>query len=154
MCNCSHGPVSSMPGSVHRVPSGQTCDRHSDRLAIFRIQGETDSFGCEYVDMCDECRDEYLAAKEQPNPGQCGICGNHVEDRKPMRDYDEGMSGPVYDACAHCRAEANARAQAELEEMQAEYPLLEGNDWDDWDDDLPINRDADDNVSLVIEQAI
>ena len=39
------GPISTLPGSRHRVPDGQSCDTHSDRFAVYRIQGETDSTG-------------------------------------------------------------------------------------------------------------
>jgi hypothetical protein len=35
------------------------CDQHPDRLAVVRLQGETDSFGAELNDMCTECRDAY-----------------------------------------------------------------------------------------------
>lgn len=150
MCNCSHGPVSTMPGSIHKVPSGQTCDKHTDRMATFRVQGETDSFGAEYVDMCDECKAEFQAAKEELNPGYCQWCGKHADDRKPTRDYDEGMSGPVYDVCQPCRQAASDRAHAELEEMRAECPILDN--LDDWDDEPHIN--VDDTESLAINQSL
>lgn len=38
------GPISTLPGHRHKLPSGATCDDHPDRPAVARIQGETDSF--------------------------------------------------------------------------------------------------------------
>ena len=43
------GPISSLPGSGHSVPDGAMCDEHPDRPAVARVQGETDSFGCEMI---------------------------------------------------------------------------------------------------------
>ncbi len=123
MCDCSRGPVSSMPGSRHKVPAGATCDSHPERTATFRIQGETDSFGCEYVDMCDECHQEYLVAKENnTNPGVCDLCDADVECRTKMRDPEEGSSGPVYDVCCPCRERLNLYAH------KSEYPNLDSDD--------------------------
>jgi hypothetical protein len=48
------GPISTLPGAVHRVPEGATCDEHPDRPAVLRVQGETDSFGSETIDYCQE----------------------------------------------------------------------------------------------------
>jgi len=48
------------------------CDDHQDRPATHRIQGETDSFGCEYIDWCDECYTNYL---------------KYLEDNPPERSY-------------------------------------------------------------------
>lgn len=42
--SCSHGPVASLPGSMHDVPDGSKCDEHPDASAVRRLQGETDSF--------------------------------------------------------------------------------------------------------------
>ena len=55
MANISNGPVPTLPGHSCGVPTSTKCDTHPDRDAIRRIQGETDSFGCEYIDMCQEC---------------------------------------------------------------------------------------------------
>src|SRR3954463_12051043 len=49
------GPISTLPGTGHHLPDGTMCDQHPDRPAVARIQGETDSFGCEMNDLCQEC---------------------------------------------------------------------------------------------------
>lgn len=37
------------------------CDDHPDVPAVARVQGETDSFGCEMHDLCQACLDELRA---------------------------------------------------------------------------------------------
>lgn len=114
----SRGPVSSMPGSTHSMPSGTVCDDHPDRPAVSRVQGETDSFGAEYHCLCQQCLDEYKAAieAESKKESRCDWCGQMKTNCCPTRDYDEGMSGPVYDVCPNCRHKANEDARRELEE--------------------------------------
>lgn len=68
-------------GSKHRLPAGATCDQHPDRPAVARIQGETDSFGCELCDMCAECYEEYQQYL-QDNP-------NRDRGFDPYADIDE-----------------------------------------------------------------
>jgi hypothetical protein len=116
--HCSRGPVSSLPGSSHELPEGTKCDTHEDRLAVKRIQGETDSFGCEYHCQCQECYDAMRAAHEQEleTEQKCDWCGFLKKGLRSRRDYDEGMSGPVYVVCVDCCRRANERAREELEE--------------------------------------
>ena len=45
------GPISTLPGARHALPAGTMCDEHPDRPAVARVQGETDSFGCELNDL-------------------------------------------------------------------------------------------------------
>ncbi|TRB00432.1 MULTISPECIES: hypothetical protein [Rhizobium/Agrobacterium group] len=114
------GPISSLPGRSHAVPEGMTCDQHPDRPAVARIQGETDSFGCEMIDMCQECSDDYRAymksdeAKED-RKGNCEWCGQFADDLREARDYEEGMSGRVYRVCGACIRRVNEEAAAELD---------------------------------------
>lgn len=100
------GPCSTLPGSGHDVPPGTMCDDHPDRPAVARVQGETDSFGAEYIDMCQECLDEHRANKADPanSLGTCEWCGTKGVRVRPRRDYDEGMCGRVYDVCDDCVA--------------------------------------------------
>jgi len=111
------GPISTMPGAHHSA-SGM-CDSHPDRPATYRIQGETDSFGCEMHDMCDECHAEHreamAATAAERATGTCEWCGNHVTTLRSTRDYDEGSYGRLYDVCAPCRKRANDEAQEELD---------------------------------------
>lgn len=141
----SSGPVSSMPGSVHSAPTDAACVDHEDRPAIHRVQGETDSFGCEYHDLCQECYDAHKAARAaqlaEHAVGTCDWCSNHVTDLRDARDYDEGMAGPLYRVCGACIKRRNDEAHAELE--AAGY-------FDQQDDDSEYDSDPTDY--LVEEQ--
>lgn len=103
--HCSRSPVSSMPGSSHSFPVGSMCDTHDDRPAVRRVQGETDSFGCEYLLMCQECVQAMLAYV--PEPAFCEGCKT-VQVLGAWRDPDEGQAGPVYHYCRECRQRMNA----------------------------------------------
>lgn len=120
------GPISTLPGAAHALPEGAMCDEHPDRPAIARIQGETDSFGAELHDMCAECVAEYRSHTNDGRCGTCEWCKSQATDLRPRRDYDEGMSGRVYEVCGACVRSANQRAAEELE--QSGY-------YDDWDYD-------------------
>lgn len=120
------GPISSLPGSSRKPPAGQMCDEHPGVPAVARIQGETDSFGCEMDDLCQQCVDarstyrcseagQAEAAAERS--GVCAWCKSAATDLRPARDYDEGMSGPVYRVCGACIKRVNEEAAAELEAM-------------------------------------
>ncbi len=127
MAYVSNGPVSTMPGNGLTLPEGTTCDRHEDRPAVKRIQGETDSFGCEAVDMCQECYDAWRNRdKTAETTGRCDRCGQHKTTLAKRRDYDEGSCGPLYDVCLECRIEENKRAAEELENY----------DYEGWDGSL------------------
>ncbi len=109
------GPISSLPGSGHDVPTGMMCDEHSNRPATHRVQGETDSMGCEMHDMCDECFAEYRAEiKTEDTSGKCDWCKNHAPALRSRRDYEEGSCGPVYLVCNPCIAAENKRLEEEL----------------------------------------
>lgn len=109
------GPISTLPGRGHDVPDGQTCDQHPDRLAVSRIQGETDSFGAELNDMCQECLDEYRREMaEADHSGKCDWCHEHKPRLSPRRDYEEGMYGRVYEVCDECIKRVNDEAEADI----------------------------------------
>lgn len=122
------GPISSLPGALRKPPESQTCDDHPDRPATIRVQGETDAFGSEMHDMCDEC---YRAYKEEmktwDESGTCDWCHCHKPRVRPQRDFEEGMYGRVYQVCEECIKRVNDEARAELEDM-GYY-----DDWDDYD---------------------
>ncbi len=114
------GPISSLPGASHAVPEGQACDTHPDRPATHRVQGETDSFGSELHDMCNECHERYKQdmadSAEARSTGKCEWCGTQSTDLRPRRDWEEGSSGRVYDVCGACVKAENDRLSAELAE--------------------------------------
>lgn len=118
------GPTSKLPGAAWDFPDGTACDYHPDRPAVARIQGETDSFGAELNDMCQECLDAYRKEMaEADHSGTCDWCKQHKPHLRPRRDYEEGMAGRVYDVCDDCIKREND----ELEQEDDSY-------WDDYDD--------------------
>lgn len=101
----SNGPVSTLPGHAATPVAGATCEKHPDRPSYRRIQGETDSFGCEYVEMCEECHTAYTHRDTTvESSGQCEWCHATKDDLRPYRDLDEGSSGRVYLVCQTCRS--------------------------------------------------
>lgn len=100
------GPCSTLPGHKHKLPEGTMCDNHPDRLAVARIQGETDSFGSELNDLCQECVAE-IEQHEKENEEEFGMCDwckgqRQNKDLSPHRDFEEGRAGRVYTVCRSC----------------------------------------------------
>lgn len=127
MADISHGPVSTLPYSRHDLPSDTMCDEHPKRKAVARVQGETDSFGCEYNDLCEQClkelRDYQMSAEART--GECDWCDEQATDLRDARDYDEGMSGRVYRVCGGCIKRRDAEAREEMRRYDDECE-----DWD------------------------
>jgi hypothetical protein len=120
------GPISTLSGSSHKVPEGTKCDRHSRRIAVARIQGETDSFGSEMNDMCQECLDQHRAYLNSPDAaerrkGICEWCKSPADDLRDRRDFEEGMTGRVYRVCGGCVKKENERLEEEAAEFDADY---------------------------------
>lgn len=103
------GPISTLPGSRRQPPPGAVCDKegHYNRQAVARIQGETDSFGSEMIDMCQECLTAHLHYASQPQPGICQHHKGEAAHVSAWRDPEEGSNGPVYQVCDPCRKRAN-----------------------------------------------
>jgi hypothetical protein len=121
------GPISTLPGSAHPTPEGTVCDFHPDRPAYTRIQGETDSFGCEMHDVCKECAQE-ISAERRNRTGDCEWCKARDVPVTDARDYDEGMNGRVYTVCKECK-------QKQIEELKAEF-----DPYDDYDEPDPMEE--------------
>lgn len=139
------GPTSTMPGSLHAVPARQACDRHPDRSAVKRVQGETDSMGAELNDMCAECYAEFLAyqTSDEATQARCGICDwckNSATDLRQRRDFEEGLSGRLYMVCGPCVTKEN---EALLAEMEGDD--FRNSRWSDVDDDDDHDVDDDDD---------
>ena len=100
------GPNRYLPGQEIQVPEGMTCDEHDDRPATHRIVGETDSFGSELIDWCDECYEKYKKEKTEGDHGSgitsCDHCSASGVRTTTTRDPDEGSCGPVYYLCDGC----------------------------------------------------
>lgn len=88
--------------------------------ADVRVQGETDSFGAEYADMCFACQEaaEEAGRKFNEEHGHCDDC-HAIGPTIPYRDPDEGSCGPVYEACISCTRERSKREQQEYEDEKA-----------------------------------
>ena len=112
MADCT-GPISTLPGALYKVPEGMKCDDHPDRDATHRVQGETDSFGSEMHDMCEECYKEHLvhAAQDRDEEQHCEWHNGLGKDVRPYRDFDEGLAGPVYRVCLECRRKDLSRQE-------------------------------------------
>lgn len=107
---------------------GTMCYAHHDIDATHRICTESDSFGSEYMNLCDVCWNEHLASKEKVKNDEslwetCK-CGNREPRMIQYRDYEEGMHGSVYEHCSVCHEKMNARI--------AEEEKYFSNDDDDW----------------------
>lgn len=124
------GPISSLPGSAHALPEGTMCDEHPDRPAVARIQGETDSFGCEMNDCCQECVDEIreYSRSAEARTGRCEWCKNEATDLRDRRDPDEGMCGRVYRVCGACVRRQNERLAEEAREFDDYDYEFDGDD--------------------------
>lgn len=125
------GPISTLPGASHEAPVGVMCDEHPDRPATTRIQGETDSMGSEMHDLCDECAKEMVRACREPRDGVCDWCKKPATDLRDRRDYEEGMSGRLYEVCGACVKRENDELRAEAEGYECQDPF---DDYDDLDD--------------------
>lgn len=105
------GPTTKLPGSLHPVPQGAKCDKHPDRVAIARIQGETDSMGAELIDCCELCaQDVREAAKLSASDRECDRCERMFDRLHHYRDPDEGVAGRLYQLCDGCVAEAREQS--------------------------------------------
>jgi hypothetical protein len=125
------GPIHTLPGAAYAVPAGMMCDYHPERPATQRRQGETDSFGSERHDLCEECAAEFRPYRAD----SCDWCKEPATDCRATRDYEEGMRGPVYYVCGACRKRRNDRLDEEARER--------GDDdgyWDEPDDDYVEER--------------
>jgi len=109
-----------MPGGLVKFNKGSYCNHCSMEdnpiLAVVTIVGETDSFGCELLDLCQKC---YTAVLEyEPEPEKCDWCGK-TATLSPLRDYTEGLNGPVYQVCRAChkKQDLNIREDIEMEKL-------------------------------------
>lgn len=123
------GPTSTLPGARLRFPEGTTCDEHPDRIAVARIQGETDSWGYEAIDACQECMDRIDNHKKDAIY-TCDWCGT-LGELLPTRDPDEGLTGPVYHVCHACLVKQSERS---VDEIVDDYCGPEDTDFGDDDE--------------------
>ena len=128
---CSNGPVSTLAGHVSTdgIDPGTECmgQLESEQrdvlvgcpdLATVKVQGETDSFGCEYVYLCHACHERMKLAHQQraAQPEYCEWCKHEKTGVRDHRDIDEGLAGPVYRVCRDCIADELRELRAELDD--------------------------------------
>lgn len=131
------GPTSSMPLSSRAVPEEMECDFAGDEIcskgtrATVRLQGETDSFGAEYSDVCQAHADS-IRTSELNTPTSCDWCKKMSNNCRSTRDYDEGMSGPVYMVCPACRLKQSQDADEEVEYWRSRNLQGDYFEYDPW----------------------
>lgn len=103
------------------------CDECTEPATV-RIQGETDSFGCEMIDLCAACRKKELELEKTSEalPDKCDWCKSETTEARPTRDHEEGPRGPVYWVCPACRTK-------QIDDAEREYSDY-FDDWGDYDD--------------------
>jgi hypothetical protein len=117
-----------LPGNTRTVTNqSATCEQENCfRKAVIRLQGETDSFGAESAELCEECYKEGLAKEAAERAAgthwmqsaHCDWCKKSGVAVSHKRDTDgEGTSGPVYLVCDPCSDRYDA---ALAEEYRAE----------------------------------
>jgi hypothetical protein len=78
-----------------------------------RIQGETDSFGSELIDLCAACRARDEEESKNARERGCEWCEKAGREKTglvlPARDPDEGLCGPLYHVCDGCYERLHAR---------------------------------------------
>jgi hypothetical protein len=103
-----------LPGDSWKLPEDTTevCEDCADIdskivPAVYKFQGETDSFGAEYCYLCEK---HHAAAKASDFEGICDSC-HKAGILRPLRDPGEGMAGPVYRYCNPCYIRIRAEDQ-------------------------------------------
>jgi len=153
-----------LPGNTRDITKlSITCARENcDRKATIRVQGETDSFGAEFEELCETCYAQDLAneAAERAagthwlQTAHCDWCKKSGQpDVRHTRDPDEGMGGPVYLVCSACRNRRDDADAAEYrfeqlrkmgysseEEYEAAQQEAEDRLWEDEDEARHLNR--------------
>lgn len=126
-----------LPGNRIKYSGNEFCEECLDSSrATWKLTGECDSFGCEYVFLCDKHLEEHdAAALVADTSGTCEWCKLEKEKLRPHRDIDEGSNGPVYNICSAC-------IQKEAVELEEELSVPERDE--DWDfpDDAPIPEEV------------
>ena len=101
---------------------------HTDYERAFTLGADGVQIATRFV-TTEECdaderyKQAYIQAKkEDPEHWECcRKCGNHVPYLSSYRDPDEGMCGPVYEACPDCVSKFYQSYEDECEWLDDEY---------------------------------
>lgn len=116
------GPNSYLPGQEYSNNDKFMCDEHPDKKSTHRIISETDSFGSEIVDMCDECLAKYKESKKNDDTsGECDWCKEYADKLIKHRNFEEGTTGIIYDVCGKCLEVESISLQNELNDSNEYY---------------------------------
>ena len=87
----------------NRIPEGTPCDTCQcdgiDTPATHRKLEEDTGFGKEYGYYCDAC---FEKRQNESCSGKCQWCKKESDDLRWVKDFDEGMSEPLYLVCSRC----------------------------------------------------
>lgn len=98
----------SLPGDVLKLRSDGSivCEMEDcTNAAAKSVCTESDSFGDEFTSMCEKHVEEF--ANSEPALEICEWCNVGPIEVHPIRDFEEGSHGPVYEVCNACIAKQN-----------------------------------------------
>lgn len=125
-----------LPGQSFKCTDNVQCE-DCEKQAVWKVVGETDSFGSEFFYLCDEHMNQWEEEERNADhSGTCEWCKQHKPLLRPTRDIDEGYSGPVYNVCTECRTKQNEDAIEELEHLWSQEQDFDEFEHDD-DDEEP-----------------
>ena len=101
--------------TLEQVCDGYNCECTS--LATNRVQGETDSFGAEYHYFCTDCTAKCHKDERENREEECCDWCKKQALLAPIRDWEEGLYGPVYYVCSKCRCKQDKDMQEEYEHL-------------------------------------
>lgn len=112
--------MSILPGHVRITKQNEDescCEDNCNNDATHAVASEVDSFGVEWLFLCEEHITPFRSNHKKPTIGICDWC--HAEDVeiRPMRDFEEGDAGGVYDVCLKCRQRKNKQLSEEMDNM-------------------------------------
>lgn len=118
----SIGPVATLPGNQSLPELGTMCDEHPTVAALTSVQGETDSFGAEYMYLCRACLDNHVKSiADNPVEGYCDRCDSFFVGLVNRRDIEEGSYGRVYKLCKSCIDQDREDSKRDYPEYEEDY---------------------------------
>lgn len=101
-----------------------TCESQATR----KIMGERDSFGCEWLYLCDSCSDTLYSEldrlekerQEKAKKSACSICRRVTGDVRYFHHPEDQYYEPEILACSHCRDQVYEDLYEELYGMKCD----------------------------------